>query len=47
MLKAKAIVFPRGRDHQTVIEYQAVNPENIHMNNVIWTEQVTLMYLGM
>lgn len=44
MLKAREISFFRRRAHQLVIQYQVASPENIHTNNIIYTEQIVFMY---
>ena len=36
----------QGRAHPLVIQYQMVSSENIHVNNIIQTEQVVFMNLG-
>lgn len=37
--------LPHGRVHWLIIQYQMVNPENIHAINIIQTKQVEFTYL--
>lgn len=37
---------PCGRAYQLVFQYQIIEQENIHTNNIIQPEQVVVMYLG-
>ena len=37
---------PQGRAHQLVIQYQMVNPENIHTSSIIQTAQVISMNIS-
>lgn len=38
--------LPQGRAQELVIKYQIVNPENTHTSNIIQSEQVEFIYLG-
>lgn len=38
MLRAGEI--PQGTAHQLVMQYEVVSPKNIHMSNIILTEQI-------
>lgn len=36
--------LPQGREHQLLIQYQTVSPENIHRSNIIQNKQVVFVY---
>lgn len=38
--------LPQGKGHPLINQYQMVNSENTHMSDIIQTEQVVFVYLG-
>lgn len=40
-------IFFHKNEYKNIIQYQMINPENMHANFIIWTETVEYMYLHM